>query len=194
LADDKGEVVVNNQGTQSGELVSAMEGMPFYVALPVPPQAPAGQYVLKITVRDPASGQQAAMSRTLTVKPAELAIVAPRLFYDAQRKVPAPDTWAAGQPIYLRFRAIGADRSQGRVEVAMEVQVVDQDGKPVLQKPIQTVLRAADAETVRKADVLTFTAELLVTRVGQFTLRITLDDRIANKTVKAEMPIRTGVP
>ena len=194
MADATGQVVVKDRGTREGTVNRGLGGVPFHVALPVAPAAPAGQYVLKVAIRDATSRRETAFTRTLAVKPVELAVVAPRFFYDAERKVPAPAGGAAGQTLYVQLRAIGADRSQGKVELAMSMQLVDPDGKPVLPKPVEAVAQATDAEAVRQAAVISFNAGVLLTRAGQFTLRIILHDRIGNNVAKLEIPVQAAIP
>jgi hypothetical protein len=95
--------------------------------------------------------------------------------------VSAPAGGLVGQALYFRLNVVGLDRAGGKAAARMEVRVLDQDGQDVLARPIRAEFSTADPEEVKRAEVVTFRAQMDLTRAGRFTLRITVADGVAGK-------------
>ncbi len=153
-----------------------------------------GDYTLSVAVKDNLSSQTASFERKVVCKEAAFAIVAPQFFYDADNKITAAAGGFAGQTLFFRLLVIGFDRTRARLEHEMTVQVLDAQKQEMLPKPISAEFKSEDAETIKKAVSLTFRGNLVLNRAGEFTLRITVTDRLAKKSTVFEAPLRVTAP
>src|SRR5271165_5186254 len=134
-------------------------------------------YTLNCTVTDNLACDKATFSREVRVRPADFAIILPRFSYDADGKAQAPVGGLVNQTLFFRIGLFGFDRSQERVDLVSSVQVLDDKGKELLPKPLETVIKSDDAKLVKETNVATFNGSLHLHRPGDFTLRITVTDR-----------------
>jgi hypothetical protein len=195
LTTAKGRVVREGDlKRQQGFLALGGGSYPAYVFLSLPPQAPAGEYTVSVTVEDLLASATATFERKVRVKPVEFAIVAQRFYRDAEAKVPAAAGGVLGDLLYVRFRVIGFERGRGGCEVEMNLQVVDKQGKELLPKPLQVAFRNKDPAELKKISHLNFDPNFALNRVGDFTLCISVTDKIAGKTTKFEAPLHVTAP
>src|SRR5262249_18236210 len=143
-----------------------------------------GLYTLSVTVSDLLGSEKASFQREVRIRPAEFAIIRPRFSYDAEGRALAPVGGLVSQSLYFRVEAYGYDRSQERVHLISSVQVLDAAGKELLPEPLETVLKSEDAKLVKSTNVATFNGSLGLHRPGDFTLRITVNDKISGKATK----------
>jgi hypothetical protein len=153
-----------------------------------------GLYTLSVTVSDLLGSEKASFQRDVQIRPAEFAIIRPRFSYDAEGRALAPVGGLVSQSLFFRIEAYGYDRSQDRVHLVSSVQVLDAAGKELLPEPLETVLKSEDAKLVQASPVATFNGSLGLHRPGDFTLRITVNDKIGGKTAKLELPLRVALP
>lgn len=151
-------------------------------------------YTMTVTIVDKLSLEKTSFQRKITCKPPEFALIAPEFFYDQDGRVAAPCGGVLGHFLHFRFKVIGMDRGRDKLDVAMEGQVLDAQGKEMMPKPITAEVKNDDAEVVRKVGTLTFRGHLMLNRVGDFTLRLIITDRQTNKTTKFEAPLRVTAP
>jgi hypothetical protein len=184
------------QTAPAGESVLALGGdiLPGSAFVRLPDDIDPGTYTMVIRVTDQLSSRSAQFQRRFTVKPAAFAVIMPRFFYDREGKVPAPAGGVVGQALYFRLNLIGFERSQGKIDAAMDFQVLDAAGQETMPKPIQARLEVNNPKEAEKVNTLTFSGNLDLNRAGVFTLRITLTDRLANKTTRFEAPLRVTAP
>lgn len=194
LADPTGKVLLNENSPLQGILALGGNMFAGSARLNVGEQIPPGDYTLTVTIRDNAASEEASFQRKLTAKLAGFRIVAPQFSYDAEGKVPAPAGGLVGQILHFRLQGIGFDKEQGKIDASMNVQVLDVQGKEMLPKPILAELRSEDPAMVKKVTSLTFNGNLALNRAGQFTLRITLNDRVGKKTTQFETPLEVRAP
>ncbi|MCS7022792.1 MAG: hypothetical protein NZU63_13315 [Gemmataceae bacterium] len=149
---------------------------------------PPGQYLCKVTVTDAITKASASLTaRFEVVKPA-FGIVAVHPTHDPQRQIPAPSTAFVGQTLYINFSVVGFERDPKtrQPRVLNEYQFLDENGQPILAKPIgQLVDRDLD-ETV---PIYTLQFALFLNRPGKFTARITATDKLANRTTTFDLPV-----
>jgi hypothetical protein len=194
MTDPTGKVLLNEKSPLQGILALGGNTFAGSARLNVGEQIPPGDYILTVTVRDNAASEEVSFQRKLTAKPAGFRIVAPQFSYDAEGKVPAPPGGLVGQILHFRLQGIGFDRDQGKLDTAMNVQVLDVQGKEMLPKPILAELRSEDPAVVKKVTALTFNGNLALNRPGQYTLRITLNDRLGKKSTQFETPLDIRAP
>src|SRR5262249_25819150 len=96
-----------------------------------------GTYRLRVEAKDRASGETASFEREVTLKPTTFTSVSQRFFADAERKVPCGAGGIVGQNLHMRLGVIGFDRSKGRIETHMDLEVLDESGKEVLTRPLR---------------------------------------------------------
>ena len=154
------------------------------------PDFPPGTYRLAVEFKDLASGESDSFTREFTCKPAGFGLVRVRFSADAGGAAPAGVGGPVGQPLHLKLLAVGFDRSKGEIDLEMEVRVLDAKGEPVSPRGVRTATRSADPETVKAATHATFTAELTRSRPGDFTLRVTVTDRVSGKVATFDAPLR----
>lgn len=183
---EAGEVVLHQQATHT-DAVDRDGRLPFYVTLnaaDVP-----GRYELQVTFVDQGSQQQIVLKKSFQIKPLQLAAVAPQFFRDREGKIPAPAGGKVGETLFFEIRAVGFDRSQGRIDTAFHLQLLDAQGKPVLPKAVESAVRSEDPAVVQKEHVVTFLATLPLTQAGTFTLRILILDRVVSDATRFELPL-----
>lgn len=153
-----------------------------------------GLYTLKVTVTDHLASEKVAFEREVRIRPAEFAIIRPRFSYDAEGRAQAPVGGLASQTLYFRIEVFGFDKGQDRVHLISSIQVLDDKGKELLPEPLETVLKSDDAKVVKETTVAHFSGSLGLHRPGDFTLRITVNDKISGKATKLEMPLKVVMP
>jgi hypothetical protein len=194
LMDGAGKDVVLQRTPAKLQPSFGTDSFPASLSLPVPDRIIPGEYTLKVTHKDNLSGEEASFERKLCLKDTEFAIVSLGFFHDAAFTSPAPAGGVVGEAMHFRLAVIGSDRSQGKVDLELTGQVFDKDGKPMLSKPITIVVASADERSVREARACGFYGGLDLTKPGEFTLRITVADRIGKKTATFEAPLKVTAP
>jgi len=194
LADGKGKELFSQKSPIQGVLALGGASMLSSALVNFGDSVPAGDYKLTVTVEDSIGKEKESFERTLTCRAPEFAIVAPRFFHDKDHKAAAPVGGRAGQILFFQLKSIGFDRSQGKIDNQMKVEVLDEQGKNVLPKPILVEFSTDDAEKAKAVTSLTFSGDIALNRAGEFTLRITLTDRMSKKTAKLEAPLKVVAP
>jgi len=156
--------------------------------------APAGEYKLIVTIRDKQTSETATFERTLTCKPSQFQILAPRFYRDAESKVPAGTSGVAGESIYFRIKAVGYDRTQNKVSATMTMQVLNDRGEEMLTKPMVVNAELTRPEDVQKAMQLNFNGAVGLNRPGQYKLRIMVQDHISKQTATYETALKVEMP
>jgi hypothetical protein len=157
-------------------------------------ELPIGEYTVKVTVTDNLARESDSFERKFKCKEQEFALVVVRFFQDADGRVPAPVGGVVSQTLYMKARGVGFDRSKGELDVEMTIEVLDPKGKPVMPKPIRTVIHNEDPKVVKSATVINLRGELVLNRPGDFVLKISLTDRLAKKTTTFEAPLKVMKP
>jgi hypothetical protein len=194
LLDDKGKEILTKNNSTKGLVAFGSDSFPGGAVLVVPDPIIAGDYTFKVTLKDKLSGEETGFEKQVHIKATEFAIVSPQFFYDAGYTVPAPAGGVAGQYLHFRLWTIGFDRSQGKIDNEITVQVLDKDKKELLPKPLRYVAQKDDEKIVKELPVLDFGGSFMLTRAGEFTLRVTVTDRNSKKTATWEVPVKVTAP
>jgi hypothetical protein len=194
VTDERGRSILHARGAQRSIL--ALGGATFtgQAVVTFPDDAPTGSYKLTLTVTDSISGESAVAEQELTLKPVEFALVMPRFSYDEAGELPAPASGLLGQAIHVSVKAIGLDSSRNSIDADMQLQIVDKSGKATLPKPITVTFRQDDPKIARQISLVRFKAQLVLNRVGEFTLKITVTDRAAGKSATFSSPLIVTAP
>ena len=159
-----------------------------------PEKAPPGEYKLTVQVRDRMASETASFERKLTCKPPTFQILVPRFSHDVDGKIPAGTTVLIGDSLHYKIRVVGYDKSQKKVALVMKGLVLDADGKDIGAKPMIVNGDIADADKVAKSVQANFTGTVVLHRVGDFRIRITVEDAVAKKSTTFEVPLKVLAP
>jgi hypothetical protein len=194
VSDAQGKVALEREQKLQGVLMLGGGTFTSYARLAFADPLPEGVYTVTVIVQDRLGKDVTTFERKLIARGPAFAIVAPQFFYDPEGRVPAPAGGVVGQTVFFRLRVIGFDRSQDKVDAEMSVQVLDADGKEILPRPITASVRSDDAQAVKRSTHLNFTGDVPLSRPGNFTLRITVTDKLGQKTTTLETPLRVHAP
>jgi hypothetical protein len=150
-----------------------------------------GVYRLSVSAKDNHSGDTASFHRDVTLKGAIFTSVSQRFFLDAEGKVPSGAGGIVGQDLHYRIGVIGFDRSKGRIETHMDLEILDEHGKEILTRPSKATYKNEDSEAVKQISVVNFSGFLGLNRVGNFVLRFNFTDVVSGQN--AQFAVRLQV-
>jgi hypothetical protein len=156
-------------------------------------QVPPGDYRATLTVTDEVTGEAAAVQRPLTVKPVELALVAPTFSYDPEGRVPAAPGGDTSRTLYWHLNIIGFACPGGEIDLNTHIELLDPAGHEPLSAP-EDILVRRPAHDGALPKMLHTDGALALSRPGRFLLRVTVTDRKADRTAKFETPLRVTRP
>ncbi len=107
--------------------------------------------------------------------------------------MPAPCGGIVGQQLHFRVHVFGCDKSSGKFACEFSHQVFDVAGKPLLEKPVVNVVRCDESVLVKDA-CPTFWGNVVLSRPGDFTLRLTAHDLIGGGTATFAAPLHIAEP
>jgi hypothetical protein len=152
-----------------------------------------GEYALTVSVRDDnAKGETVSFERKLILLPEEFAISSPEFYYDGDGQVEAPFGGMVGQKLHFQFNIIGIACSTGKKDIETRFEVLDAKTRQPLSKPIVKVDQSATPQLAQPCERLS--SMIPLDRPGDFLLRVSAADRLANKTANLEVPIRVSAP
>ncbi len=170
------------------EVYNALGGssVPAYANVDIGLNQAPGKYTLQVTVVDTKTKAQKELTRTFEVEPKRFALV--RLSTTADgNNVPCGPFGIPGQSLYVHFFVIDfAKAANQQPNISIKMVILDENGKPTLQAPVDEAVKARDLTNV-VAIPITFTIHL--NRPGKFTAEFTATDKAANKEAKLSLPI-----
>lgn len=193
IVDENGKVIPGSRDPVKGKLHLAAGTFSGSSRVPLGSQFAPGEYTLIVMVTDNLASESVQFSRKFRVKPAEFAIVAPRFSY-GDTATPAPAGGMIGQLLRIRLKVIGFEKTANKLETELEMQILDADGKELLETPKRATLSSTDPAEIRNATHLNFTELIGLNRAGTFTLRLTATDKIGNHTTTLELPLKVSQP
>jgi len=193
-ADAKGNPLDETSFPSSGILHLGGNSFLAFVHLRMPGQVPVGKNTVTVAVADNLSKESASFERQMTGHKSKLQVVDLEFFHDADGKLPSSTNCPPGEPLHFRLRVIGFDRSKEKIHIQMAVQTLDSDGKENLPKPLVFDFREQDAKAVQRTNFVFFTSGIGLNRIGKFTLRITITDRLTDQSTKMEVPVTVATP
>ena len=194
VTDAKNTVIVKQAVPLQQTLALGGGTFPAHVSVTIGEELPVGEYTLKVTIADNLAHASDSFEKKFTCKETEFALVAVRFSADAEGRVPSPVGGTMSQTLFLRARGVGFDKSTGELDIEMTIQVFDAKDKPVMPKPIRTVVHSEDPKVVKTATAITLRGELTLNRPGEFVLKIALTDKVTKKTVTFEAPLKVANP
>lgn len=187
LSDASGKRVFR-QAPKEQEACACLGGdsVPAYARLDVGLDTSPGDYRMKITVKDLASGKGQSLSRDLKVLPRDFALVRTTVTLDADAQYPAA-VFARGQGVWVQSSAVGFAVARGKKpDVIFEMRVLDDAGRPTLAKP---VTGTPPKELPGDLKGLPLAFPLTLNRPGKFTVEVQALDRVSGKKAKVSLPI-----
>jgi hypothetical protein len=149
---------------------------------------PAGEYNLSVKVTDRATKKTANLDYKFEVVPKAFGIVAVYGSVDERGQVPAPTTGVIGQSIFIHFGSVSFERNAKtkQPELLFEMIPLDENGKPTLAEPSRHEAKVGvdDKDAVYNVRFL-----LPMTRAGKFTIRLTAEDKVAQKKATFDLPV-----
>jgi hypothetical protein len=194
LLDDKANEVQSEKLPFKGTMAFGIDVLPYTLGFFLPETASAGEFVLKVTLKDNVSGEETGFERKLKLKATEFAIVSPQFSHDAKFTVEAPVGGVVGQQLHYRAWTIGFDRAGGKVVIDVTVEVLDKDKKVVQSKLVRFSVEEDDEKRVKELPTAGLSGWMGLTKPGEFTLRITTIDRNSKKRAIFEAPLKVTAP
>jgi hypothetical protein len=162
------------------------DSVPAYARLDVGLDTSPGDYRMKITVKDLASGQEQSLSRDVKVLSKDFALVRTTVTLDADAHYPAA-VFARGQGVWVHSSAVGFAASRGKnPDVIFEMRVLDDAGRPTFAK---AVTGTPPNELPQNLKGLPLAFPLTLNRPGKFTVELQARDRISGKKAKVSLPL-----
>jgi hypothetical protein len=181
--------VVFRQPAQKQEATTVFGGnrIQGFAHLDLGTEQPPGDYTMTVTVTDLAAKTSKDLTHKFTVIPPDFAVVRVRTSTDREGDFPVP-VMGQGQTIWLNFGIVGfgRDKTSKMPSVLLELTVLDEAGKPTLDKPLSKVV-GSDVLEKNLAIPLQFPVSLA--RAGKFTFEVKATDQVTNKTTKFTLPL-----
>src|SRR5207249_10702745 len=141
---DSRDKVQFRQPARELETINALGGshMPAYAQVDIGLDQPAGEYKLRVTVKDRASGKNASLTQEFQVLPKGFGLVRLTSTSDHEARVPA-GRLTAGQSLWISGTVVGFgrnDKAEKQPHVTLEMSVLDEAGKPTLARPFTGVV------------------------------------------------------
>ena len=147
-----------------------------------------GEYTINLEVQDLETKKTAKLSKKFQVTAMEFGLVRVSTSYDGEGKMQAPAVAVPGQSLWFNFFPVGFKRDEKTKQpnIAVEIRIVDENGKPTVEKPIPGGVKDGVPE---KWSAIPMQFELTLNRVGKFTAELKVTDKLADKTVTLKLPI-----
>lgn len=163
--------------------------LPCSAHVEIPLDAKPGAVSWKITVVDRTTKQVATLTGKGKVLPSDFGFVQVGLFADAEAKVPMSAVAVVGDSAYLQFSLVGFghDKEKKQPDVAITMQIVDEQGKATMAKPITGKVQSAGDGDAR---VIPLQFGMTLNRAGRYTIQLTAEDRVTGKSARISYGIR----
>ena len=181
------------------EAVNTLGGtrLPCWSRVNIGSDTPPGDYTVRVSIADKSvkDAKPVALERKFSVAKPRFGIILPMLGYDKPPTAPppAPPLAVPGQTLLFYFVLAGVDSKPGKTaqdvlttDFTVELNVLDENGKPTLEKPYTGTLKSIPPEA---KDFWPGQFPLSLNRSGKFTIQLTATDKQGNKTAKLELPL-----
>ena len=161
-----------------------------FASLPIPPDFPAGSYMLTVTVEDKANKVSKSIQKKLEVLPADFGLVGVGLSADPEGNFPIAPVSTLGTSVYLNYSVAGFDRERTLAKmphVSVSMQVLDENGKATMPKALTGKARE---DIPKDLKVIPMQFGLTLNRVGRFTVELTAKCELSGKSTKMSFPIK----
>lgn len=151
-----------------------------------------GAYTCKVIVTDKQANTSQSLERPFEVLPKNFGVIGVYTSLHPNGEVAVPPQGIVGQTIYLHFGVVGFARNANTKQpnTSVMIAVTDEAGRPTTAKPIVLTIDQAD----EKAPAVMVFQPFPLNRPGKFTVKITVSDRLANKTAEYALTITVTEP
>jgi hypothetical protein len=167
---------------QKLEMTSSLGGnrVPAFAHAILSTDTAEGEYTLHLTVEDRATQKKAELTRKFDVVKKDFGLVRVNTSYDGEGRLPAPAVAVAGQSLWVNFAAVGYDRDKKtkQPDIAVEMRVLDENGKPTVEKPFPG---SVSDNVPENWSLVPMQFMLTLNRPGKFTVELKATDKVANK-------------
>jgi hypothetical protein len=196
VSDKGGKPLLKEEENKDKPLVADLSlggnRLPVFARVEVGLDQPPGEYTMKVSVTDRTAKTSASLERKFQVMPLTLGLVRLSTSYDAADPVqgpryPAPMVAAPGQFLHVNFVAVGFERDKAKKQPNMQVElnVLDEKGKPVRDKPDMGQVSEAD----EKARAMPMRFALALNRPGRYTVELKATDMVTKKSSTLKFPL-----
>ncbi|HWG47850.1 MAG TPA: hypothetical protein VN688_34115 [Gemmataceae bacterium] len=157
-----------------------------------------GEYTMTVVVTDVAAKATVKLERKFEVLRTQFGIVRPGFTYiDMNERGSggtqiAPPVAVPGQSLQLNFALVGfeLDKSEKQLaKLSVKMEILDETGKPVLEKPFTGVAQELDAE-YKNLRVSPFRFPMQINRSGKFKIVLSAKDEITGKTATQTLDLK----
>lgn len=189
VADSQGKVFFR-QPARDLETINALGGghLPAYAQVDIGLDQPAGNYQLKVTVKDRSTGKSATLTQDFEVVPKAFGLIRLTSTTDPEGRMPG-GRLTAGQSLWLNGIVVGFGRDKEgdrQPNVKLEMRVLDENGKPTLAKPFSGVV---NKDVPSKANSLPIQFHLGLNRPGKFTVEVKATCAICGESTTQKFPM-----
>ena len=153
-----------------------------------------GEYTLEVTITDRRAKVSKTLSKKFELLPKDFAIVRLQTkMVVGNNAAPAPRIAVPGQELLLTFSTMGFgwDKAKKQPNMLVEMSILDDTGKPTLEKPFTATNDVVPADALS----LGWTFFLKLNRPGKFTVNLKATDRTAtDKVSQVSVPITVVDP
>jgi hypothetical protein len=186
VTDEKGKKIFSQEPRDLEASISlGGNKLPGFVSLNVGLDQPAGKYNVKVTVKDRTAGASKSITSTYEVLPKAFGLVRLTTTLDAEGQVPAACV-SEGQSLWINFLAVGFGRDMDQPNLAVSMTVLDDAGKPTLDKPFTGEVKKDVPKTAQSVP-MQFMLDL--NRAGKFTVQLKATDKVSGKTATLSLPL-----
>ncbi len=149
---------------------------------------PPGEYTLKVNIMDRNTKAKVTLTRKFEILSKGFGLVDLHPSYDSDGRSHAPASGVTGQWIWITFNAVGFERDNKtkQPDVALEMRVLDENGKQTVPKPFRGRINSG---VDRTAELLPMSYRFGLNRPGKFSVELHATDKVAKKEVKLSFPI-----
>lgn len=194
VLDPQGAIAFRSTSPAKGEALLGGAEVPGFLHLPLDhPYLPEGEWTAEVTATDNLGKRSATFSRKWQHKPQAFGFSRLGFYRDDQFKCAARlNATVAGQMLYCKVRVVGYAREEGQMEMDLEVQFLDAEGKE-LSKPFLTHGKH-QSDDPSPGECWDFNSHFLPNRPGDFKIRLVAHDLLGKKTVQLEVPFHVDNP
>jgi hypothetical protein len=186
LLNKKGESQFKKTDAEELEVLNALGGstVPAFALAEIGTDTPAGEYTLKVTVKDRSTMKTTELTRKFEVAAREFGFVRLNLTYPGGN--PAPPVAVPGQTYMLNFFVVGFELDKSnQPNIGVEMSILGPDGKPTLPKPFTGSVTMVDDARKEFKKYIPMQFVLPLNRPGKFTIELKATDvNNKNKSVK----------
>jgi hypothetical protein len=170
------------------EAYNALGGnrVPAFALTEVGTDTPAGEYTLRVTVKDSTTGKTETLTRKFEVMPTTFGFIRTQflhMFPNLGAFPPAPPVAVPGQTYLVNFAVVGFELDKGRKDqpnIETSLRVLDEEGKPTLAKPFT----GSATEVGQFKGVIPLQFMLTLNRPGKFKVELKATDKVSGKSAE----------